>query len=66
MVSSIAEVSPDNWDSCSLDATGHQQFNPFLSHGFLSSLEESGSAVEVINYHLLHENALLIGYLLHG
>ncbi|XP_049414024.1 uncharacterized protein LOC125876806 [Solanum stenotomum] len=46
VVSSISEVSPDNWDSCSLDATGHQQFNPFLSHGFLSSLEESGSAVE--------------------
>lgn len=52
MVSSISEVSPDKWDSCSLDAIGPQQFNPFLSHGFLSSLEESGSAVEVINHQL--------------
>ncbi|XP_009618447.1 uncharacterized protein [Nicotiana tomentosiformis] len=46
VVSSISAVSPDEWDSCSLDSTGTQQFNPFLSHGFLSSLEDSGSAVE--------------------
>lgn len=60
VVSSIAEVSPDNWDSCSLDATGHQQFNPFLSHGFLSSLEESGSAVEGTGWipqHIIAEDA---------
>ncbi|KAL2491083.1 Acyl-CoA N-acyltransferase [Abeliophyllum distichum] len=46
VVSSISEVSSDEWDACSLDATGPEQFNPFLSHGFLSSLEESGCAVK--------------------
>ncbi|XP_024968593.1 uncharacterized protein LOC112508042 [Cynara cardunculus var. scolymus] len=46
VVSSILEVPSGDWDECSLDATGPEQFNPFLSHGFLSSLEESGSAVK--------------------
>ncbi|XP_019174370.1 PREDICTED: uncharacterized protein LOC109169916 isoform X1 [Ipomoea nil] len=46
VVSSISEVSPEEWDACSLDATGPEQFNPFLTHAFLSSLEESGSAVK--------------------
>lgn len=47
VVSSISEVSSDDWDACSLDATGPKQFNPFLTHNFLLSLEESGSAVKV-------------------
>ncbi|KAH7575991.1 hypothetical protein JRO89_XS02G0269600 [Xanthoceras sorbifolium] len=46
VVSSILEVSSDDWDACAIDATGHENFNPFLTHGFLSSLEESGSAVK--------------------
>ncbi|KAI9178241.1 hypothetical protein LWI28_024258 [Acer negundo] len=46
VVSSILEVSSDDWDACAIDATGHEKFNPFLTHGFLSSLEESGSAVK--------------------
>ncbi|KAL0335306.1 UNVERIFIED_CONTAM: hypothetical protein Sradi_4742500, partial [Sesamum radiatum] len=46
VVSSISEVSPDEWDACSLDSSGPEKFNPFLTHGFLSSLEESGSAVK--------------------
>ncbi|KAM7474524.1 hypothetical protein LguiB_021767 [Lonicera macranthoides] len=46
VVSSISEVSSYHWDACSLDATGSEHFNPFLTHGFLSSLEESGSAVK--------------------
>lgn len=46
VVSSISEVSSDDWDACSLDATGPKQFNPFLTHNFLLSLEESGSAVK--------------------
>ncbi|CAH9139704.1 unnamed protein product [Cuscuta epithymum] len=46
VVSSISEVSSEQWNACNLDATGPQQFNPFLSHAFLSSLEESGSAVK--------------------
>ncbi|CAK7357195.1 unnamed protein product [Dovyalis caffra] len=46
IISSISEVSSDGWDACSLDATGPDKFNPFLTHDFLSSLEESGSAVK--------------------
>ncbi|KAJ0561291.1 putative peptidogalycan biosysnthesis/recognition, acyl-CoA N-acyltransferase [Helianthus annuus] len=46
VVSSILEVPSSGWDACCLDTTGPEQFNPFLSHGFLSSLEESGSAVK--------------------
>ncbi|KAL3814554.1 hypothetical protein ACJIZ3_015822 [Penstemon smallii] len=46
VISSISEISSDEWDACSLDATGPEQFNPFLCHGFLSSLEESGSAAK--------------------
>ncbi|KAG5548655.1 hypothetical protein RHGRI_014112 [Rhododendron griersonianum] len=45
-VSSILEVPSAEWDACNLDSTGPEKFNPFLSHGFLSSLEESGSAVK--------------------
>lgn len=47
VISSISDVSPDEWDSCNLDSTGPEKYNPFLSHSFLSSLEESGSAVKV-------------------
>ncbi|XP_061978180.1 uncharacterized protein LOC133699065 isoform X3 [Populus nigra] len=46
IISSISEVSSHEWDACNLDATGPDKFNPFLSHGFLSSLEESRSAVK--------------------
>ncbi|GFZ09545.1 hypothetical protein Acr_21g0001440 [Actinidia rufa] len=49
-VSSISEVRSDEWDACNLDSTGPKKFNPFLTHGFLSSLEESGSAVKVSCY----------------
>lgn len=45
-VSSISEVPSAEWDACNLDSTGPEKFNPFLTHGFLSSLEESGSAVK--------------------
>lgn len=53
MVSSISEISPHEWDACSLDAAGPNQFNPFLTHGFLSSLEETGCAVKVAKFLLL-------------
>ncbi|PON65469.1 Peptidogalycan biosysnthesis/recognition [Trema orientale] len=46
VLSSISEVSSGDWDACTRDATGPEKFNPFLTHGFLSSLEESGSAVK--------------------
>ncbi|PRQ19736.1 putative peptidogalycan biosysnthesis/recognition [Rosa chinensis] len=46
VISSISEVSSSDWDACSLDATGADKYNPFLTHAFLSSLEQSGSAVK--------------------
>ncbi|XP_027160745.1 uncharacterized protein LOC113761805 [Coffea eugenioides] len=46
VVPSIIEVSSSEWDACCFDATGPEQFNPFTTHGFLSSLEESGCAVK--------------------
>ncbi|KAH9684711.1 Acyl-CoA [Citrus sinensis] len=46
VISSISEVSANDWDTCALDATGPEKFNPFLTHGFLSSLEETGCAVK--------------------
>ncbi|XP_022716370.1 uncharacterized protein LOC111275338 isoform X2 [Durio zibethinus] len=46
VISSIMEVSPHEWNACTLDATGPEKFNPFLTHGFLSSLEETGCAVK--------------------
>lgn len=50
IISSISEVSSNEWDACNLDATGPDKFNPFLTHAFLSSLEESRSAVKVENH----------------
>ncbi|CAN6584651.1 hypothetical protein C1H46_018367 [Malus baccata] len=46
VISSISEVSSTEWDACALDVTGPEKFNPFLTHAFLSSLEESASAVK--------------------
>ncbi|XP_038680727.1 uncharacterized protein LOC119981707 isoform X2 [Tripterygium wilfordii] len=46
VASSISEVSPVDWDACNLDSTGPENFNPFLTHGFLLSLEESDCAVK--------------------
>src|SRR5689334_12577420 len=34
----IAEIAPADWDSCARDD------NPFVSHAFLSAIEDSGSA----------------------
>lgn len=47
VVSTILEVMSDDWDACCVDATGLEKYNPFLTHAFLSSLEESGCAVKV-------------------
>lgn len=45
-VSSISQIPSTQWDACALDATGHDKYNPFLSHAFLSTLEHSQSAVK--------------------
>ncbi|KAG2704287.1 hypothetical protein I3760_06G177500 [Carya illinoinensis] len=50
VVSSILEVSANDWDACTLDATSPEKYNPFLTHAFLSSLEESGCAVKVTGW----------------
>jgi predicted N-acyltransferase len=49
VLSAIAEVDPADWDACANPPGGPQDgsgcaYNPFISHAFLSSLEESGSA----------------------
>ncbi|KAJ8491995.1 hypothetical protein OPV22_013716 [Ensete ventricosum] len=46
VVSSISDISSNDWDACATDATSPEKFNPFISHGFLSSLEESRSAIK--------------------
>ncbi|CAL0325878.1 unnamed protein product [Lupinus luteus] len=46
-VSSISDIPSAEWDACAVDASGgHQKYNPFISHSFLSTLEHSGSAVK--------------------
>ncbi|XP_024932423.3 uncharacterized protein LOC107425382 isoform X1 [Ziziphus jujuba] len=48
VLSSISDVASRDWDACALDATGPEKFNPFLTHAFLSSLEETGCAVKYL------------------
>ncbi|GAB4846817.1 hypothetical protein Ancab_025824 [Ancistrocladus abbreviatus] len=54
VLSSISEVSSKDWDACVLDASGPNKFNPFLTHGFLSSLEESGCSVKETGWRPRH------------
>ena len=54
MIASIDEVDAAEWDACA------GTDNPFLSHGFLSALEESGSVCPRTGWlprHLVHEDA---------
>jgi predicted N-acyltransferase len=44
---SILQISSEDWDACAIDASGHDNFNPFLTHAFLSSLEETGCSTTV-------------------
>ncbi|KAG0494332.1 hypothetical protein HPP92_005326 [Vanilla planifolia] len=46
VLSSISNVPSKDWDACAMDATGPEKLNPFLTHAFLSSLEESNCAVK--------------------
>ncbi|XP_020519078.1 uncharacterized protein LOC18427750 isoform X2 [Amborella trichopoda] len=46
VASSITDISSEQWDACAMDATGVEKLNPFLTHAFLSSLEETGCAVK--------------------
>ncbi|XP_020111961.1 uncharacterized protein LOC109726641 isoform X1 [Ananas comosus] len=66
VVSSISEIPSKDWDACAIDSTGREKFNPFLSHAFLSSLEESGCSVKETGWLPQHivaqdENKNIIG-----
>lgn len=55
---SLADIDAREWDACANPAG--QPFNPFLSHAFLSALEESGSATAETGWlprHLVVEDA---------
>ncbi|KAI3993246.1 hypothetical protein MKX01_009989 [Papaver californicum] len=54
VVSSISEISSEEWDACAIEATGSDKLNPFLTHGFLSSLEETGCAVKETGWSAVH------------
>jgi predicted N-acyltransferase len=55
VVPKIAEIQALDWDACANPSKPHSQggdtnpparaYNPFISHAFLSSLEDSGSAI---------------------
>lgn len=47
VVSSILEIAQADWDACALDSSEPESYNPFLMHGFLSSLEDTKCAVRV-------------------
>jgi uncharacterized protein len=63
VLTSLSEVSAATWDGVA-NATG-QPYNPFVSHAFLSALEESGSATVhsgwAANHLLLEEDGKLRG-----
>ncbi|KAL6650757.1 hypothetical protein ACP70R_009682 [Stipagrostis hirtigluma subsp. patula] len=66
VVSSIMDIPAADWDACACDPSDPESFNPFLTHAFLSSLEESGSAVKETGWLPFHvvardENANIIG-----
>ncbi|MFZ2468699.1 MAG: GNAT family N-acetyltransferase [Parvibaculum sedimenti] len=53
----LGAVDPAAWDACANPAD--EPFNPFVSHAFLSALEDSGSATRRMGwapYHLLLED----------
>ncbi|XP_010533222.1 PREDICTED: uncharacterized protein LOC104809035 isoform X2 [Tarenaya hassleriana] len=66
VVSSILEIPSAEWDACARDATGPEKYNPFLCHGFLSSLEETGCAVKETGWTPCHivakdESEIILG-----
>lgn len=59
-VASFQDIAPARWNTLSGTVRGgHLPYNPFVSHAYLSSLEESGSAVRETGWlgrHLLLED----------
>lgn len=62
---SFEEIDPADWATLSGTSRGESGYNPFLSHAFLSAMDESGSAVPEtgwMGHHLLlEESGRLIG-----
>lgn len=62
---SFEEIDPADWATLSGTSRGESGYNPFVSHAFLSAMDESGSAVPEtgwMGHHLLLEgNGRLIG-----
>lgn len=64
VLSSLDEIAREEWDACanpgwqnSLPLESHSQevpYNPFLSHDYLWSLEESGSAIPETGWYARH------------
>ncbi|KAJ3696755.1 hypothetical protein LUZ61_000460 [Rhynchospora tenuis] len=67
VASSILEISSEDWDACAIDVTGSEKhFNPFLTHAFLSSLEETGCSTKETGWIPQHivardENGSILG-----
>ncbi|PWZ44744.1 hypothetical protein Zm00014a_044631 [Zea mays] len=66
VASSIMDIPAADWDACACDLDDPGNFNPFLTYAFLSSLEESGSAVKETGWLPFHivardENGHIIG-----
>ncbi|WP_339861175.1 GNAT family N-acetyltransferase [Paremcibacter congregatus] len=52
LITSLDEISAEEWDSCCFtQETGH---NPFISHAFMSALEDSGCAVADTGWQAQH------------
>lgn len=62
---SFEEIDPADWATLSGTSRGESGYNPFVSHAFLSAMDESGSAVPEagwMGHHLLlEESGRLIG-----
>ena len=52
LVESINQIHPSEWNSCAITKTN--DLNPFISHEFLSALEESGSVSQKTGIKPLH------------
>jgi predicted N-acyltransferase len=60
VIPAIGDVAPEAWDSCANPTSQDCSYNPFISHAFLSSLEDSSSAIGKTGWqpqHLLAEEA---------
>jgi len=60
VIPAIGDVTAEAWDACANPISQDCSYNPFISHAFLSSLEDSSSAIGKTGWqpqHLLAEEA---------